>query len=329
MKVSIVVPVYNVERYLDECLETVLKLSADFEVILVDDGSTDSSGAMCDAWATKDARFRAVHQSNGGLSAARNTGIRHSTGDYILFLDSDDFLDPQETDRMLEEGMGPGQDVLVGRYRNYYTEGARYEDENCGPMGALSGLIPIDRFLDTMPPDGACFYMTAWRFVISRTFLQANDLYFTTGIYREDEEWTGRIFCAAETVFVSAYSFYQYRQARPGAITGAVSPKHLEDDLRALEYHAALRREQRSGTSRERYLACRMSQLYLDIMLHIYVLDPVTRKRMYADLLRYRTICVPCLSGRIGRTVRFSCNFLGIKATCFLLRIARVLLKHE
>ena len=93
MKLSIVIPVYDVESSLDRCLKSVVEQSfADYEVILVDDGSTDRSPQLCDEWARKDPRIKVVHQQNGGLSAARNTGIELSQGDYITFIDSDDYI---------------------------------------------------------------------------------------------------------------------------------------------------------------------------------------------------------------------------------------------
>ena len=93
MKLSIVIPVYDVESTLDRCLKSVVEQSfADYEVILVDDGSTDRSPQLCDEWARKDPRIKVVHQQNGGLSAARNTGIELSQGDYITFIDSDDYI---------------------------------------------------------------------------------------------------------------------------------------------------------------------------------------------------------------------------------------------
>ena len=93
MKLSIVIPVYGVESTLDRCLKSVVEQSfADYEVILVDDGSTDLSPQLCDDWARKDPRIKVVHQQNGGLSAARNTGIEQAQGDYITFIDSDDYI---------------------------------------------------------------------------------------------------------------------------------------------------------------------------------------------------------------------------------------------
>lgn len=92
--ISIVIPVYNVEKYIDKCLETIVKQTYQhLEIILVDDGSTDLSGEKCDLWKKKDSRIIVIHKENGGLSSARNAGINIATGDYISFIDSDDFID--------------------------------------------------------------------------------------------------------------------------------------------------------------------------------------------------------------------------------------------
>lgn len=101
MKVSIVIPVYNVEKYLEVCLDSVLEQAyTDYEVILVDDGSTDRSSQICDAYAQQDTRFRVIHQKNGGLSNARNNGAKAATGDYVFFLDSDDCIHPSLLQKM-------------------------------------------------------------------------------------------------------------------------------------------------------------------------------------------------------------------------------------
>ena len=93
-KISVIIPVYKVERYLDACVASVTgQTYTNLEIILVDDGSPDRCPAMCDAWAEKDPRIRVIHRKNGGLSAARNSGLDVCTGDYITFVDSDDRLD--------------------------------------------------------------------------------------------------------------------------------------------------------------------------------------------------------------------------------------------
>ena len=94
--ISVIIPVYNVENYLDECIQSVLQQTyKNLEIILVDDGSTDNSGVICDEYKDKDTRITVLHQKNGGISKARNVGIEYAHGEYIGFVDSDDFIHPQ------------------------------------------------------------------------------------------------------------------------------------------------------------------------------------------------------------------------------------------
>ena len=98
--VSVIIPVYKVERYLDACVESVIgQTYTDLEILLVDDGSPDCCPAMCDAWAEKDPRIRVIHRKNGGLSAARNTGIEAASGEFLIFTDSDDRMEPDAVRR--------------------------------------------------------------------------------------------------------------------------------------------------------------------------------------------------------------------------------------
>ena len=102
-EVSVIVPVYNMEEYLPRCIESILAQTyRDFELILVDDGSSDNSGNMCDEYALKDNRIKSVHKENDGVSSARNCGLQVAEGKYILFIDSDDFVDPSYIGELLE-----------------------------------------------------------------------------------------------------------------------------------------------------------------------------------------------------------------------------------
>lgn len=322
MKTSVVIPVYNVEDYLCRCVESVLKLSFDIEVLLVDDGSTDRSGELCDELAAMDSRIRIIHQSNGGLSAARNTGILNSTGDYILFLDSDDFLDPAETES-LHSCCNSGADVVMGLYRNYYTEQDRYEPENSPAFLKMSGLVTAEQFLNAVPGDGQTCYMTAWRFVVRREFLLNNELFFYPGIYHEDEEWTQRMLCIIDSIYVSHSWFYQYRQARAGAITSSVKPKAVWDTVLILENTLQLREKYTNVEYKWKYLSYRAAQHYLNIIVRSEVLDREGKEKIYGLLEKYRNACAPYLCGTLGTLAKRCIMLFGIKEVCGILQELR------
>lgn len=127
--ISIIVPVYNVEQYLDKCVDSVVKQTVqDIEIILVDDGSTDSSGALCDAWEKKDSRITVIHKENGGLSDARNAGIRHSSAPYIGLIDSDDYIKPDMFEVLLNNLKKTGADLSMCGYADVY--GSNVKNDN-------------------------------------------------------------------------------------------------------------------------------------------------------------------------------------------------------
>ena len=203
---SVVIPVYKVEAYLDQCVGSVLMQTyPHIQVLLVDDGSPDRCGAMCDAWSKKDHRVQVVHQENGGLSAARNTGIRHAQGDYILFLDSDDWW---ETDRVLENIAKQLEktpvDVLSYNYRKSFDgvlQPTYFPEE-----------LPSSEGTETLEEMGQRWINGACNKAIRRILLQDNELYFRLGITSEDIDWTLRLALKAETFGFGNISVFVYRQ---------------------------------------------------------------------------------------------------------------------
>lgn len=326
MKISIIIPVYNVFDYLRECVQSVLKLKQNIEVILVDDGSKDNSGILCDELAKEDSRVLVIHQENGGLSKARNTGIENSSGDYVMFLDSDDFIDPEVTEKMLTK-LSSKPDILLGLYRNYYSDKQKYENENCDSFLKVGGEMPIDQFLTAVPKDGRNCYMVAWRFIVRRDFLMHNNLLFKQGIYHEDEEWTQRLLCCAETITLTHDYFYQYRQAREGAITSSVKPKHVWDIFTIMESCNQLLSNQKDESAKQLYLKNRMAQLYVSNMINTRVLDRKERGVAFKKLKAYTDICSDSFSGSIGKCVKYCQRIFGIRVTCALLHIVRAVLK--
>ena len=121
--ISVIVPVYNAENYLDQCLESIVAQSyRRLEILVVDDGSTDSSGKMCDRWAERDERIRVIHQPNGGHSAARNAALDVMSGDLVMMVDSDDVIHPDFTATLLELQQNTGADIAVGAYTPFYGD---------------------------------------------------------------------------------------------------------------------------------------------------------------------------------------------------------------
>ena len=125
-KISIIVPVYNVEKYLKECVESILKQTySNIEILLVDDGSKDSSPAICDEYAKKYSKVKVIHKENGGLSSARNTGLDNVSKDttYVMFIDSDDLLTPNACELMEKEITTKHADFVIGNYQNCTEDG--------------------------------------------------------------------------------------------------------------------------------------------------------------------------------------------------------------
>lgn len=128
IKLSIIIPVFNVEKYVQTCLDSVIEQSfRDFEVIVVDDGSTDGSPAICDAAAKQDGRICVIHQQNGGLSAARNAGLDIARGEWIGFLDSDDFIMPDMYEKLMDAAEKARADIAVCNYLRVDVQGKPIE----------------------------------------------------------------------------------------------------------------------------------------------------------------------------------------------------------
>ena len=218
--VSVIIPVYNVEKYLAECVDSVLGQSyTDFEIILVDDGATDSSGSMCDAYARKDPRIRVIHQTNGGLSAARNTGLRAARGEYVYFLDSDDYIEPQTLAMLMEKAEHEQADVV-------FFDGYVFYDE-CEEDGSFFGYTrkassPArngrQQLAELLKHDE---YRTAVPLMLFRTdYLTKNQLRFEEGIIHEDELFTFLVYNADGRVAHCHEPLYA-RRMRPASITFA------------------------------------------------------------------------------------------------------------
>lgn len=223
MKLSIIVPIYNVAPYLKKCVDSLLQQDiSDYEIILVDDGSTDNSGVIADELTAypqplpkgKGVSMRVIHQENAGLSAARNTGIVVAQGEYIMFVDSDDYLQPNVLRTLIEQIECDNLDVLRFRYQNVresgeafapYKDMTNYNDYSANPTDGLT-------FLNERMGN-QCY---AVQFIIHREIVLKE--LFTHGIYFEDTDWTPRMLLRTKRVASSELMVYNYLW-REGSIT--------------------------------------------------------------------------------------------------------------
>lgn len=237
MKVSIIVPVFKVETYLRRCIESLVAQDLpkeDYEIILVDDGSPDECPAICDDYASKQNNVKVIHRPNGGLSAARNSGIKIAKGEYVQFVDSDDYLEPNVLRTLVDMMEKEELDVLRFNYQNVNENQevfepnkvskpfVDYRDEVC------NGLTFLTDRLGT-----ACY---AVQFMLRRSLL--SDCLFKEGLLFEDVEWTPKMLVKAERVSSTILIVYNY-QFRVGSITQSTTMerrrKVLEDKMRLID----------------------------------------------------------------------------------------------
>ena len=212
IKLSLVIPVFNVEDYLVDCLESIIKQNSDdIEIILVDDGSDDSSGMICDTYSSKYKNVFTYHKVNGGLSDSRNFGTKKAKGDYISFVDSDDYIEQNSISYILNLLKQENPDVLVLNHGQFVDIIPYADNSNCSTTGYKSGLCFLNHELKNKT------YMACVPFSIYRKEL-VDSHSFEYGIIHEDELWSPVLFDCANKVIKSTYCYYSYR-TRPESIT--------------------------------------------------------------------------------------------------------------
>lgn len=219
-QVSIIIPVYNVEKYLKPCVDSVIGQTwQDLQIILVDDGSTDACGRICDEYAAKDPRVVVVHKENGGLSDARNAGLPLAVGEFILYLDSDDFLEPDAVETLVTAQNRAGADIVLGNFyytfpdREYAADAWQKTDILLDNRQAMAALV--DGRIETF----------AWGKLIRREIALAH--LFPKGKVFEDHYWTHFVFADAEKVALIARPLVHYRQ-RGDSISFTFDQKRLD-----------------------------------------------------------------------------------------------------
>ena len=228
---SIIIPVYNVELYLDRCLKSVLNQIDEqkIEILLIDDGSTDKSGAICDKYNMAYSCITAIHKKNSGLSEARNSGILYAHGNYLLFLDSDDQINENAIKKIIKIiESNPESDVFIGRYISVYEKKVK----ECNyTLNQNLEKFTGENFLVALLESVEHYDWYACLNIIKKEFLLSHKLFFAKNRCFEDALWTPQVLYLASKISVFNYPFYLYTRERKDSITCSFSSRIYQDKL--------------------------------------------------------------------------------------------------
>jgi glycosyltransferase involved in cell wall biosynthesis len=253
--ISVIVPVFNVERYLSKCIESVINQSySNLEIILVNDGSTDNSAIICDEYGTKDSRIRVHHKNNGGLSDARNVGMDNATGEYLYFLDSDDYIDLNALSVLYQSILDTSSQMAIGRVIRFQENSIPLKNAE-SKLSVYNNLSAIRELYNFKNPDLISF-------IIACNKLYHRDLFrnvkFPKGRINEDEFINYIIFFRASKICLTTDALYFYL-SRSNSIVNTIS------DFKLLDKITALRR-------REKFLKeIKAQDILLEVRYHLFL----------------------------------------------------------
>lgn len=218
--ISVIIPVYKVEKYLCRCVDSMLEQTyTNMEIILVDDGSPDNCPVMCDEYARQDSRVKVIHQENAGLSGARNAGIDMAQGQWLAFVDSDDYLAADFLERLYQACVDTGSSLSVCRWE--YVRGETIPEHGTGETRVYTGR---EMLANLYVPDGA-YFVVAWNKLYRKELFE--DIRYPLGRIHEDEATTYRIYDKVKKAAYVDRSLYGYF-VTPVSITRGFNPKRMD-----------------------------------------------------------------------------------------------------
>ena len=234
--ISIIIPIYNAEKYLDQCVESIINQTyKELEIILIEDGSPDNSGLICDKWRKKDARIKVFHVDNGGSAKARNIGLCHATGKYVGFVDADDFLMPNMYETLYGLAINSGAEIIeCGYYRvksDAIYNNMNYLEEKKTIYTFNTTEALLENVRDTM------VQQVVWNKLYLKKII--GNIFFTEGKYIDDEFWTYKIIGSAKKIVSTSEKLYFYRQQESSVMHQNFSLRHmdtLDAKLQRLKY---------------------------------------------------------------------------------------------
>lgn len=233
--ISIIVPVYNAEKYLDQCIESIINQTyKELEIFLIEDGSPDNCGSICDSWAKKDARIKVFHVDNGGSARARNIGLLHAKGKYIGFVDADDFLIPSMYEILYQLATNSSAEITeCGYYK--VTPDVMHNSLNNLEVKTIRSFNTEEALLENVRDTAV--QQVVWNKLYLKRVI--GNTFFTEGKYIDDEFWTYKIIGSAKKIVSTTEKLYCYRQQEASVMHQSFSLKRmdaLEAKLQRLKY---------------------------------------------------------------------------------------------
>lgn len=317
MLFSIIIPVYNVEKYLTECLNSILAQTFnDYELILVDDGSTDSSGDICDFYAQKTEKIKVIHKINGGQAAARNTGTKVAQGEYVLYLDSDDYILSANFLQVLYDNL-KGKDVLLYKHQKFFDE--TKEISPC--TYSYSSIVPTDNYEMILRKlvESDAFYGMPWNKTFKRKILIENSVEFESGLTGEDMDWNYKLITNVSSIAVIDKPFIAYRQ-RVNSVTSSLRLKNLTDFIYILEKWSKKITEEIQSETLKNILLGSVAKYYSN-MLITYNRVNEKEKKQYVKQIKDLSWVLKYAMSKRPKIVAKVYRFLGFRLTTVALKL--------
>lgn len=314
MKFSIIIPVYQVEKYLRPCVESVLSQSYnDYEIILVDDGSPDKCPQICDEYAQKDSRVRVIHQANMGQAGARNSGLKVAKGDYICYIDSDDYLVDNNVLQLLSEKTSGAPDVVHYKFKEWYESDGHTAECQFDYNIPMKERSVAEIYCDLIDKDA--YYNSAWSKIIRRDLLIENNINFEQGIVGEDNEWYYHVVMTAKSLVLVDSPLYVYRR-RQGSTTTSTTEKNLKDQLHVIKKWENELKHRNDNPASNIVLGSLAKQYCSAIIIYSNIKDA---KKYLVDLKKYKYLLNRTKTKRVV-LFRNIVRLLGVSGLIVLLK---------
>jgi glycosyltransferase involved in cell wall biosynthesis len=277
--VSVIVPIYNVEIYLEKCINSIINQTyKNLEIILVDDGSPDNCGKICDEYVLKDKRIKVIHKPNGGLSDARNAGLDMAKGEYIGFVDSDDYIAEEMYKELVDIALKDGADIVACAQYILNNKGVRVSQANIADLtiDEIRYLILMDRYSNCVPDK--LYKANLFR-----------DLRFCVGVYSEDLFIMPSLFFAAKKAVLTKKPYYYYNCTNQSSIMSSFSAKRKYGFFNGWAEHeriSALSCKRALKWSQFRAIRCAVSSLVVDIHKPVLTQKEIKHCKSYLETKR-------------------------------------------